>query len=129
MRAVANDPEGALWSAGHIGAIQMQMTLAFAEGAMGGAQKGRVGEDDLRRQQPLAQQGLGAVDILENQVQQVGPLLQALLQAIPVFLCDEQGPTRLMVVGPRVPAYRPVGSLRNTAIPHGLPVGQWSPVR
>ncbi len=63
--------------------MQVQVPAADHGQAVTRPQEARVGVDEGRRKQPLAQQALPVVEVGEDQVEQARPLRQAGLEAQP----------------------------------------------
>ncbi len=90
LRTVCHHPPAPVRRSGQIGGVEMQMDAIRHHRAMHGAQEAALTEDQLRRDEPLLQQGLRAVEIGQDLVEQARTLNQSGLHLGPLFRRDEQ---------------------------------------
>ena len=77
LRAVVDDPPAAVGRARQVGGVLQQVATAGRPQALGGGEEAAVAEDHRRRDRAALQQRLRAVEIAEDAVEQVGALLDA----------------------------------------------------
>ncbi len=86
---VAQHPHPPAGAACKIGRIDRQLALARQTHADTLAQKSTVPVDQFRRQQTIADQRARTVDVIQDQVEQFGALLQTRLDHLPIRLADD----------------------------------------
>ncbi len=90
LGAVGQHPHRAVGRAGEVRGVQVEVPAAGHGQAVTRPQEARVGEDEGRRQQPVAQQALPAVEVGEDQVEEARALRQAGLEFSPRSGADQQ---------------------------------------
>ena len=90
LGAVGEDPETAVGAPRKVRRIQGQARRRHARRDHAGAQEPGVRIHEIGGQQPIADQGTGAVEIGENEVEQLRALRQAGFDAGPFAAADQQ---------------------------------------
>ena len=90
LRAGADDPPFPVGAAREIERDEVQEDAVGGTNAVAGAQEARMPEDQRRRHQPVAQQGLRAVDVGRDGVQQPRALPQAAPEPLPLLRRHDQ---------------------------------------
>ncbi len=86
LRPVVEHPHAAVGSASQVGGTEDQGAAGKSRHPRAAALKAGVAEDQFRRQQPLAQQGLGTIEVGKDQVEEFGALDQSRLDHQPTRL-------------------------------------------
>ena len=91
LGAIRQYAHGAVPAPNHIHGVQNQLVLSRHLDALAGAQETAVAEHGFWRQQAVAQQCSGAIQIAQQQVEQLRAFQQARLDPRPVLAADNVG--------------------------------------
>ena len=118
LAAVIDDPPLPVWRARQVHREDMQEAPAGRRDAMRGALETRMAQHQRRRQTPLVEEGLRAVEISQHAVEQLGALRHPALYAGPLGRRDDQrqrihrpGATRSILVAIHVVGHTVVTDL------------------
>jgi hypothetical protein len=90
LRAVSQDPPPTVGGACEVGRVQVEEAALRRLHAVAGAEEPRMREHDLGREALVAEQALRAVEVGKDQVQELGPLLEAGREPPPLGRRHEQ---------------------------------------